>query len=241
MFTVAATLTIASAILYCSWPLGFWLNPAAQRAGLASELGAIGQPYNWVFIGGDVVSGALLVLAITLLIKMYKFEKWAKVALILLAIYGVCGALDAALPMTCLPSEQACGSVFSSPMLVMHGVFDIMGSVALFVTLVAAALHVHMYSRQWRTWIYAIGVAGTLFALLSGVLYIWNGPGYWAQRYYITLSCVWVASMPFVLRPKIKNAMRSNMRTVDTVDVGFLQPLPGKQDGPGLAFGEPET
>ena len=201
-FTAAAALTILSAILYCSWPLGFWLNPVANRTGLASELGAFGQPYNWVFIWGDISSGILLLAGVIVLIRLYKLTGWARRSMILLAIYGICGALDAALPMSCLPSEQACGSVFASPMLILHGVFDLLGSITLIGTLVAAAIFVHANSRQWRAWIYTIGAGGTLFAIASGVFYIWGGPGYWAQRYYITLSCVWVASIPFILRPR---------------------------------------
>jgi len=202
LFTIAAVLTIVSAIMYCSWPLGFWLNPVANRTGLASELGAFGQPYNWVFIFGDIISGALLVAAVVILMRLYKLNKWARLALILLAAYGIFGALDAALPMSCLPSEQVCGSVWDDPLLILHGIFDIGGSLTLIGTLVAAALYVRNHDKGWNTWIYAIGIGGTLFAVASGVMYIWGGPGYWAQRYYITLSCIWVASMPFVLRPK---------------------------------------
>ena len=44
---------------YASWPLGYWLNPVANR-GLASNLEAAHQPYNWVFIAFDIVSGLLI-------------------------------------------------------------------------------------------------------------------------------------------------------------------------------------
>lgn len=201
-FTVASILTIASAVLYCSWPLGILLNPLASRRGLASELGAYGQPYNWLFIWGDIVSGILLVGAVFVLIRMYELQGWSKLALLLLALYGICGACDASLPMSCLPSEHACGPVLHDPMLIIHGIFDLTGSVALFGTLVVTAVHVHINSKEWKMWIYVIGLAGTLFAVASGVFYVWGGPGYWAQRYYITLSCIWVASIPFVHRPK---------------------------------------
>src|SRR6185312_9748885 len=68
---IATVLVVASAIAYCSWPLGFWLNPGAERHGLASELGALGQPYDWVFIWGDIFSGVLLMAACLVLLKMY--------------------------------------------------------------------------------------------------------------------------------------------------------------------------
>lgn len=202
IFMVVAFLTVLSAVLYCSWPLGLWLNPAASRTGLASELGAVGQPYNWIFIWGDIVSGVLLLTCSLVLIHQYRLKGWARLSMLLLAIYGVCGAFDAALPMHCLPSEQVCGSIFKDPMLILHGVFDLTGSTALIGTLVAAAIVVHADSRQWRAWIYGIGIGGTIFAIASGIFYVWGGPGYWAQRYYITLSCIWVASTPFILRPK---------------------------------------
>lgn len=201
VFVVAAVLTVVAEVLYCSWPLGFWLNPAANRTGLASELGAFGQPYNWVFIWGDIISGVLLVAAVVVLTRLYKLQGTTRLALIFLAVYGVCGALDAAMPLHCLPSERVCGSVLGDPMLILHGGVDLIGSTALIGTLVAAAVVVRKHNPAWRPWIYAVGVGGTIFALASGALYIWGGPGYWAQRYYITLSCVWVASMPFVLRP----------------------------------------
>ncbi len=92
-FGIAAILTVSSALLYCSWPLGFLLNPIASRTGLASELGAYGQPYNWVFIWGDIVSGVLLSAAVIMLIRLYRPDGWALLALILLAAYGVFGAL----------------------------------------------------------------------------------------------------------------------------------------------------
>jgi hypothetical protein len=135
---------------------------------------------------------------------LYNLTGLAKWAMVFLAIYGICGALDAALPETCIPSEQVCGPILSDPMLILHGIFDLSGSVALIGTLVAAAVFVHKVepSPRWRTWIYVIGAGGTIFALASGVFYVWGGPGYWAQRYYITLSCIWVASIPFVLRPR---------------------------------------
>jgi hypothetical protein len=182
-----------------------------MRTGLASELGAFGQPYNWVFIWGDIASGVLLVLAVVMLIHTYKLRGWGRLTLALLAVYGICGALDAALPLSCLPSVQACGPVIHDPMLITHGAFDLVGSTALLGTLLAATKFVHSHNRVWRPWIYVIGMGGLIFAVLSGVLYVFGGPGYWAQRYYITLSCIWVASLPFVLRPPYALA-RSKVR-----------------------------
>lgn len=213
-FWGSAVLVSLAALLYCSWPLGFWLNPIASRTGLASELGAFGQPYDWLFIGGDIVSGALLLTGCVLLHRLFGRYNWAKVCVWSLGIYGLAGAIDAALPLRCLPSVQACGPIWHDPLLILHGTVDIIGSIALIVTLVAAWLHIRKHDRTWLGWIYIIGGGGVVFAGLSLLFIVDHGPGYWAQRYYLTLSCIWVASIPFVLyrrhmvssnKPSIKN------------------------------------
>ncbi len=199
-FWTAAVAVAVAAVLYCSWPLGFWLNPMAEKTGLASELGAYGQPYNWLFIGADVASGALLAAACMVLWRLFGTHGWRRASLVLLLIYGACGALDAALPVHCLPSVQTCGPILHDPMLIVHGAVDFIGSAALLGTLLAEWVYARQHHRSWLPWIYIIGSGGVLFALLSLVFLLAHGPGYWAQRYYITLSCVWVASLPFVFR-----------------------------------------
>lgn len=206
-FEVATILVLTAAVLYCSWPLGFWLDPAAAKTGLASELGAYRQPYDWVFIWADIASGALLVSACALLARQFKATGWRKASLILLAVYGLTGALDASLPLSCLPSEQVCGSVFHSPTLIFHGIVDITGSVALVGTLVAEWLYARRHHPRWLKWIYLIGGGGVIFGVLSAVFLFMHGPGYWAQRYYITLSCLWVASLPFLFRAQERDIL----------------------------------
>jgi hypothetical protein len=201
-YWVAVELILVAAVLYCSWPLGFWLNPVATRTGLASELGALGQPYNWFFIWDDIVSGVFLLAASIILIRVFHAKRWAKLTLVLLAIYGVCGALDAALPLQCLPSVQVCGPVMKDPWLILHGSFDLIGSTALLGTLFTAWRFVRAHNPDWLQWIYVVGGGGAIFALLSLVFILFDGPGFWAQRYYITLSSIWVISIPFVLRNK---------------------------------------
>lgn len=200
LYWVGSAAVVLAAVLYCSWPLGLWLNPAAAASGLASEFGAFGQPYNWVFIGGDIASGVLLVLACVLLGVLMRATGLMRWCLVLLAVYGVCGALDAALPIHCLPSMQTCGPILHDPLLILHGVFDYLGSVALLGTLVLAWRLAKQAPTKWLPWIYSIGVAGIVFALLSLLFLLVGGPGFWAQRYYLTISSIWVASMPFVLR-----------------------------------------
>lgn len=206
-FKIAAVLVITAAVLYCSWPLGFILNPSAEKTGLASELGAYHQPYNWLFISTDIISGVFLVAACWLLAREFNAKGWRKAGLILLAVYGISGALDAALPISCIPSLQTCGSVWHDPMLILHGIIDFIGSVALIGTLIAEWVYARRNHPNWLPWIYVIGVGGVVFAGLSLWFILVNGPGYWAQRYYITLSCIWVASLPFIFRSQSRDTI----------------------------------
>lgn len=199
VFTLACVLLGVGSLLYASWPLGFVLDPSVMRSGLASELGAYGRPYNWFFIWSDILNGVFVLAGVLALFTIKKPNRPQRLSLILLAVYGVCGAIDAALPLSCLPSLQVCGPVFHDPILIAHGVVDFAGSLSLIGSLVAAGYYVYVFNRRWLPWIWTIGLGGTLFAAASAILYVLHGPGYWAQRYYITLSSVWVVSVPFVL------------------------------------------
>ena len=56
-------LGIIGALLYSNWLLGYWLNSRVANGGLASNLQIHGQPYSWVFVLGDVLSGLVIAVA----------------------------------------------------------------------------------------------------------------------------------------------------------------------------------
>jgi len=46
---IAITLVgLVAALSYCSWPVGYLVNPSLAATALASELDARGQPYSWL-------------------------------------------------------------------------------------------------------------------------------------------------------------------------------------------------
>lgn len=49
-----------AALLYNSWPLGFWLNYPTSVHGLASDLERVHHPYYWVFIAGDLLASLII-------------------------------------------------------------------------------------------------------------------------------------------------------------------------------------
>jgi len=65
---------LVAALAYCSWPIGFLVNPALTATGLASDLEAHGQPYSWLFILLDCVTGLFALVAVGL--AWLTVERW---------------------------------------------------------------------------------------------------------------------------------------------------------------------
>jgi hypothetical protein len=102
-----------SAITYNSWPLGYILNNYTARTSLASDLEKTGQPYFWVFIAGDVITGMLLLVACIFLnidLKSKLKGKALNIAILGLASFGLFTAICALLPSECsITSYLKCG------------------------------------------------------------------------------------------------------------------------------------
>lgn len=117
---LAVKFGILAAILYSSWPLGYWLDPVVARGALASELGAIHHPYNWLFIATDCLTGLVLVA-----IGFWQLRK-APVGLTRLAVYsymifGFLVALAALTPLACNSTSQLCGPLVHNYRALVHG------------------------------------------------------------------------------------------------------------------------
>ncbi|WP_179397722.1 DUF998 domain-containing protein [Demequina lutea] len=196
---ISKVLAVAAGLAYCSWPLGYVLNPLVSRRGLASELAALHQPYNWVFIALDVVAGALIV-AVSRLLWHRGDGRANKVVLVNFALFGLLTAIDALLPMSCEPSLTTCPSLSHQPMLVLHGIASITASICLFIS--AVLVWWQRRNQTGATIMSAFMVGWILFGIFSLYFLFRPGPGYLAQHYYITLCSVWTAALPFMLEPR---------------------------------------
>lgn len=199
----AATMAVIAGILYCSWPLGYYLNPQVSAHGLASELGAVGQPYNWLFILLDVLTGIIVLLVAIMVWRACRKVPiwWLKPVLISYALFGVFTALDAVLPMHCVPSLRRCPGLGQDHLLIVHGIASISASAFLFITALGMWHIGQIYHRLSFMWI--IMLAWALFGLMSLVFFFVPGPGYLAQHYFITLCSFWIALLPYVTRQSL--------------------------------------
>ena len=75
LLTKLEILSIVAGILYSSWPLGHWLNLNVSKNSLASGLEAVGQPYNWVFISGDITSSLLIIIISLWLWRIFSIKQ----------------------------------------------------------------------------------------------------------------------------------------------------------------------
>ena len=204
-FWLAVSAAVAAGVVYCSWPLGYYLNPVVSRRGLASELEALHQPYNWLFILLDVLSGVLVMAVAILLWRAHK-DRLRRIILVNFALFGLLTILDALMPMSCEPSLRACPSLSHQPLLILHGVVSIAASVCLFIS---AVLVWWTRRRSSGSLVMSSLMAGwTLFGLVSLYFFFRPGPGYLAQHYYITLCSIWVMLLPSMLRSKYAASYR---------------------------------
>ncbi len=124
-----------AALLYSSWPLAFWLNPAASRHDLASSFEVPHQPYNWVFIGLDILSGLGVVLIAGVQYRAARAPLMRK-SIATYALFGATTAAAAFLPFTCDPGIASCRSLWQDPLSALHDALSLIGLAALFVSTV---------------------------------------------------------------------------------------------------------
>lgn len=196
-FRKLTALAVAAGILYNSWLLGYWLNPAVARSGLASELEGLHQPYNWLFIACDVATGLLVTLVCWLLwtdIGDSKRKDYSGTVLAGLLAFGIGTIVDTLLPMSCEPSLQRCPSFTHDYVLLAHGIFSILAAVGLFASLAL------LWWNDRRSRLLSTLMAGyIIFGLTTLIQVVTPSNGNWSQHYYLVLCGVWLALVPYAI------------------------------------------
>jgi len=145
---------IVAAFLYSSWPLGYLLNPAVAHHAFASQLEASGQPYNWLFISLDVVSGfALLMVGITQWIRTKHLA--IRLSILSYSLFAILIMVAALVPFNCDSMPTKCTDVIHSPLFVIHGLTSIVSIVALFSCIFLIILSLFTRKRLRNMWLFA--------------------------------------------------------------------------------------
>jgi hypothetical protein len=191
-----AALGLVAAVAYSTWPLGYYLNPKVGATGYASELAVFGQPYNWVFIIGDVIAGILIFVVVLLLWHWLgkQLSTWHKWLLGLFALFGLLTILGAILPMSCTPSISICRAELDDWQMILHNTVSIAAGLAIYIT---AFMVWKRYDRDERMlFMHVVMAALTTFGILSFFYAIIPGPAYLAQRYFLIATCTWIFVLP---------------------------------------------
>lgn len=194
--STTALATIA-AILYCSWPLGYSLNPAVARRGLASELGGLGQPYAWVFTWGDIISSILIIFVAAMIWRgTLNQARKPLIALVLwsIVIFAIGTMTDALLPLQCSLSTAVCPNFHQDHWLLAHGIVSITAAMFLFVSLL-----VLWWRAKHSLVLTGLMIGYVAFSVFSVIGVLLPGQGNWAQHYYLTLCSLVLAVLPWAV------------------------------------------
>jgi hypothetical protein len=193
---ILTVLAILAALAYSSWPLGYLLNPVVGSHGLASELEAVNQPYNWLFVAGDVLS-SILIAAVAIVIWRRKPRGSNPTFLYMAAIvsFALLTVADTLLPLHCNPSLTTCPNFTHDPLLFLHGIFSILASNGLFISVLIVWWH-----KRSSPIMNGIMVGYLLFGIVSLINILKPGHGTWSQHFYLTLCSVWIALIPYGAR-----------------------------------------
>lgn len=205
---LTAIMLLAGA-LYSSWPLGRWLNPQANR-GLASNLEALHQPYNWLFISFDVICGLLVCVVCWKLLNFVRrnastdTQLGLKIAISGTAIFGLFTAIDALLPLNCIEGSAHCVSPLNNPYYVIHGIFSIGSIAGLTISIFAIWLLLFLKEKTVLRLAHLTPamflIVWLSFGILTLDLVLHNRSSDIAQHFFIGFCSLWLVTLPYFVR-----------------------------------------
>jgi hypothetical protein len=204
---------VLAGFFYSSWPLGYWLNSQATQ-GLASDLEALHQPYNWLFILMDVICGFLVGIASGKLLVIIRNSSNQKnlLGLRITALgaggFGLFTAVAALLPLNCIQASPQCAVSLNNSYFVIHGIFSIASIAALTTSIVAIWLLLLLQDHTVRTLAHYIPTIFLIvwlgFGALTLYLIVHNRSSSLAQHLFIGFCCLWLIVLPYFVRLVIR-------------------------------------
>jgi len=173
-------LCILAAGFYNSWPLGYILNYQTVRNSLVSDLERVGQPYYWLFILGDILTGVCLIAACYLIrFKLYPkihLGAW-RILYIGVLLFGFGTIIATLVPARCSVAAHVVCGTNGGARLGLDALFSGIGALGLFASLLSACilsmrckLNPGLIQTSWIVLIsWSVGgILFSVFALTSG-------------------------------------------------------------------------
>jgi hypothetical protein len=208
---------LLAGLMYSSWPLGYWLNPTVESR-LASDLEALHEPFNWLFILLDIASGCLIAIGCWKLFALARSSEDSRsrlglgVAIGGATAFGFFTALDAILPLNCLEGTPNCQTPLENPYFLIHGFFSVGSIAALTVSIVAIWLVIFLRNESVISLVHLTPVAFLLvwagFGLLTMDLVMHGESSGLAQHFFIAFCSLWLITLPYFTRSIVGSSAR---------------------------------
>jgi hypothetical protein len=205
-------LGIIAGLAYLSWPIGYVVNRLVVERGLASDLEVPGQPFNWVFILLDIVSGALMVgLAIAAWGETRREGSPRTGGLIGYGIFGLSTMLSAAVPLSCGTGRAAllaCGT--NADTYGWHDVLGAIGYLTLFFSLLGATIRSYRGHAGWIVGplVSAVGLLWCTAGVGFLVIVLSHHPEVTVQHVLLLLTSVVIGVVPLTLEGRSQPSAR---------------------------------
>ena len=197
----ALALGVVAAVVYNSWPLGFWLDRAGMRGTYVSVLEVPGRRDAHLFVTCDVLAGLLAVVAGLLLRRSRGPAAWGPAAWGLV-IFGVGNVLEASIPIdaTCAVSVASCGTG-PGAMFAPHDIASLISLAGLAIALWSLREH-----SRWMQAVIGLWILTGLFMVISVVVVRWVTV---SQTSFIVACGVALAAVPLpIVLPPVRSLGR---------------------------------
>ena len=197
-------LGIIAGLAYLSWPIGYSVNRVVVERGLASDLEVPGQPFSWLFILLDIVSGLLMLgLAIAAWRDNPGGDRSLRTGgLVGYGIFGLSTILSAAVPLSCGTGRTAlleCGT--NAGTYGWHDILSAIGYLTLFFSLVGAMIRSYRGRAGWVVGplVTAVGLLWCTAGIAFLVITLSHRPEVTVQHALLLLTTVVIGLVPLTL------------------------------------------
>ncbi|WP_084528385.1 DUF998 domain-containing protein [Nocardia crassostreae] len=193
-----AFLTALAGICYSSWVLEFVLPIDSDPTDtFLSQLAEDGAPYRWLFVTGDTVTGALLLVAGIGGLLLFARRRYSTIAWTALACFGAATIADAQWPLK--PGADSGDSGLFPQLHQVHALTSTLAVFSIFIAMVAFTVAAFKY-RHWPVlrhtglWILIFGSIVTAWMLIADNLSGNYGLGI-AQRIQVGAMSLWLLAL----------------------------------------------
>lgn len=193
---VSVTLGVLAAVTYSDYLVDVVLQPGGvDELAIISHLEAPGAPYSELLRAFDVAAGVFAVALVPFLLHALPRGRARWLPVLLLAVFGVCGALTGLIPDPCSNPDSGCGGSSGAAQRSLHVTLSGWTDISILLCPLLVAL---VTWRRGPRWVTVTSSAAFALMVLAAVVYrsyepldLSIAPGV-SQRLVVSSSSVWL-------------------------------------------------